>query len=787
LPFVFEDSKEVKMQRLFKFTLIPVFILVAFLGFSFLAEEEPNEIQQPGTQPEEVGDLMSPDKCDNCHGGYDKNVEPTHLWQGSMMGNATRDPLFWATVAIAEQDFDGSGDLCLRCHTNSGWIEGRSTPTDGSSLLEIDADGVECAFCHRMTNPDDSEYIGVQIPPYEAHDGGDPPVGYYGSGMASIWHSNARHGPYDDSTSNHMSFQSKFQRDVNFCGSCHDVSNPAVGDLAHNNGALEGADPVISNGVLGGPIEEKAAFNNFPYQYGIVERTSSEFMAGLLSKTLVSDYENLPEDLKGGSIQTAYTRSLLAGTGGNYEDGTPRYFSCQTCHVPPGVGKGADKSYAPHRKDLPLHDMTGGNYWMADVIQYLDAQGKLRLGGGLSTSQVEALEDGKLRAMDQLNDALLLEVNGNILKVINRTGHKLISGFPEGRRMWLNIKWYDGGGALLREDGAYGTTTVTLNGQPVQVDTLLDLNDPNSKIYETHPGMTQEWAAQLIALGYSEDLVLSYDRITGEVEHTLGELANEPPGSYFKTFHFVLNNTVVKDNRIPPYGMDYEEARVRNALPVPDDQYGDPGPAGTYNYWDEFPLNSPPGAKTATIDMLYQPTSWEYIQFLYLANTGEIPFLAEQGEYMLEAWQNTGMAAPHVMASAEWTGEGELFVDGNTIPESTGGVINFSLIAGSGYANRNYFILGSVTGTSPGTSLPGGMATLPLNWDAFTNLVMSLWNTPIFWNFSGKLDGAGEGTAQLNTLGPLPPGSAGLKMYYAFALSSPYDFASNPVEIEIVP
>jgi len=30
------------------------------------------------------------------------------------MGNAGRDPVFWATLAVAEQDFDGSGDLCIR-------------------------------------------------------------------------------------------------------------------------------------------------------------------------------------------------------------------------------------------------------------------------------------------------------------------------------------------------------------------------------------------------------------------------------------------------------------------------------------------------------------------------------------------------------------------------------------------------------------------------------------------------------------------------------------------------
>ena len=45
----------------------------------------PNEIQQPGTQPGEVGQLETPDKCDNCHGNRSKGIELAHEWRGSMM------------------------------------------------------------------------------------------------------------------------------------------------------------------------------------------------------------------------------------------------------------------------------------------------------------------------------------------------------------------------------------------------------------------------------------------------------------------------------------------------------------------------------------------------------------------------------------------------------------------------------------------------------------------------------------------------------------------------------
>jgi hypothetical protein len=629
--------------------VLAVIALITTFSLVLAADVVPNEIQQPGTQPGEVGNLESPDKCDNCHGGYNQAVEPAFNWRGSMMANAGRDPIFWATLAVAEQDFDGSGDLCIRCHSTGGWYGGRSTPTDGSGLFAGDADGVDCDTCHKMTNPNQLEYQGVMVAPFIANNKENPATGYYGSGMLSLWGSADKLGPYTDAQARHQFLPSDFHRDVSFCGSCHDVSNPAVGDLAPNNGAQSGADPVIASGALGSELDTKAAFNNFPYQYGIVERTFSEYYAGGFSDTLVSDYESLPDDLQAGAVAAAFVSA-----GGNYADGEPRYFSCQTCHLRAVTGVGCNKKGAPTRTDLPLHDMTGGNYWMPDAIQYQDAQGALRLGGGLSTVQIEALEAGKDRARQQLDLAtsLTVDMNTNTLKITNLTGHKLISGYPEGRRMWLNVKWYDGGNTLLREDGAYGPLTVKLDGQDVMVNTIWELHDPNTKIYETHYGMTQGWAAKLIDLGYPPAMPLAFDRDNGDITATLDKLADGSLGEEVETFHFVLNNTVVSDNRIPPYGFTYEEARKRNALPVPAEQYGYPD--SDYRYWDEINLNPPAGAAYADIRLLYQPTSWEYIQFLYLANNQQNDFLANEGANLLQAWLNTGMAEPHVMATATW-------------------------------------------------------------------------------------------------------------------------------------
>lgn len=649
--------------------------LVAALGVqpppaaAFQATTVPTDIQQPGTQPQEVPDLISSLNCDNCHAGYDAAVEPSTLWRGSMMAHAGRDPLFWATVAVAEQDFDGSGDLCLRCHLGEGWIAGRSTPTDGSAMQDDDAvGGVSCHLCHTLTDPDGSEHLGVQNAPFLAHDEGTPPEAYLGSGMYVLWPTNERLGPYDDAqAAPHGVIQSEFHRSSALCGTCHDVSNPAVGDLAPHHGAMVPLAAGTYSGVPGTPVDGKAAFNNPPFRYGVVERTYSEHVLSTLTTKRISEYPTFPPELKHGAIEQAFLAAMAADPSGDYVDGTPRTFTCQACHLPPVTGKGAKQNQAPVRSDLPWHDMTGGSTWMPAVLLHLDDQDDLLLGGPLTAAERSALQSGASRASALLDSAARLEVSGNTVRVVNLTGHKLISGYPEGRRMWLRTTWRDSVGDVLRVDGEYGTLQVVHDGAPLAVETLLDLADPHARVYEGKPGVSQEWAAKLLTVGVPGTLPLEYDRTTGAVTRTLGELAAAAPGTAWATFRFVLNDVVVSDTRIPPWGMPYDGALERSVLPVPDTQYGNPGPGGVFDHWDEVVLAPPPGAATASIELLYQSTSWEYVQFLCLANDGTNAFLGSAGEELLEAWLATGMAAPEVIATADWDGRSA------TVPQSSAG------------------------------------------------------------------------------------------------------------------
>ena len=114
-----------------------------------------------------------------------------------------------------------------------------------------------------------------------------------------------------------------------------------------------------------------------------------------------------------------------------------------------------------------------------------------------------------------------------------------------------------------------------------------------------------------------------------------------------------------------------------------------------------------------------------------------------------------------------------------------GGQEEQTLNAGSSHAGQGYVVLGSFSGTDPGTILPGG-GVLPLNWDTTTSFIRNNLNSVRFVDFLGSLDASGGATAMLNTLGPLPPSiQPGSVLSLAFTTYSPFDFQSNPVNVVI--
>ena len=683
----------------------------------------PTEIVQRGSQPPEIVSglsLAQPDLiellaspggtpvCAQCHfspGSNDTSIYRN--WRGSMMAHASRDPLMWAALAVAEQDFAGAGDTCIRCHVAKGWIEGRSMPSDGSGLLEDDADGVTCHLCHRLANPDGSEpdAVGAQAPTFAAFGavcatsdatagvacdagtgipcaGGVPAClneSFHGNAMIALFQDAAtsaaisRLGPYSDAqaSSFHNWKRSSFQRDAALCGTCHDVSNPVTGDLAPAHGRLaEPLPPGAFSGVPNGPVPDKAGFRNPPYAYGVEQRTYSEWIASALSAKSVSAASTLPTELTtpGGAIQRVIDAS--APDGGTYDDGTPRGFSCQSCHMRTAQAQGC--FIASERSDLPVHDLTGANTFAPRAILYLDdaalhGTSRLRLGGGLDADARDATTSAIARAEASLHSAASLQLTAdpavlaNTVRVVNLSGHKLFTGYPEGRRIWLNVKWYGPSGALLREDGAYGPLAVAedLDGDgdsPDVVQTLLDPESPHTRVWGVESGISKEWATRLVGpLGLAATTPLAFDRVSGAVTATLGDAAAPEAAPVTPSFHLLLNDVVIRDDRIPPWRMDYAEARKRNALPVPPTQYLAAGvlpqDGSKYLHYDEVTLDPPAGAVRAEIALLYQTTSWEYLQFLWKANDKGNVFLESVGDDLLEAWLATNQSAPLVMAT----------------------------------------------------------------------------------------------------------------------------------------
>ena len=131
-----------------------------------------------------------------------------------------------------------------------------------------------------------------------------------------------------------------------------------------------------------------------------------------------------------------------------------------------------------------------------------------------------------------------------------------------------------------------------------------------------------------------------------------------------------------------------------------------------------------------------------------------------------------------------WAGV-PLTSDHRRISAATGATVEFFLEAGATNAGRTYLMVGSANGTEPGVPLPGGLVTLPLNYDWFANYVLVNLNTPLFGNFLGTLDAAGSASATLDTGGPLDLSLVGLELNFAYTLLAPLDTVSNATPITI--
>lgn len=639
-----------------------VFLMTFYSVYSWtpLPVRDDRNVFMPGSQPGQAGNSETPDKCDNCHGGYNPAVEPAYNWRGSMMAQAARDPLWLACLTVALQDSiwavgnPNAGDICIRCHSPTGWLEGRSDPTNTAALRTSDFDGVQCDFCHRMIDPftelgqpDVPSDTGTALSMAEQtylrdlsvlstltlFDGTlflNPVTNlptYYGdgsllnyiesaSGQYYVDPGNAKSGPFWDAAARHQMYYSRYHKSMRFCSTCHDVSNP-----------------ILASVLMGVDVPEKQAAASYYH----VERTTSEFLLSAYGSTGGAS-TNIP--------------------------GVPWAEKCQDCHMRDVTGMGCNKRGAPTRDDLPLHDLTGGNQWISRILATADPNGpvydpynyailsgqkyvgaQIDVGGLLGYGQ--ALLDGSNRAIQQLQMAATLSIMSDdpatglvTIRVQNNGAHKLISGFPEGRRMFLNVKFFDASDNLIEEINQYNPLVTTQNAA-------------GNEIYVS-----------------GGDIVVKTDELVWECEMSSLDLTGED-----KSFHFALGTDRYKDNRIPPKGFDtsgmYERITQPRSggLDAPD-YFTAAEYAGGY---DDVTVTKPSGTVWWYATLYYQTTSKEYIEFLrdeincvastlssptpsgepnaYIVQTD--PFFANLkgwGDAIWDLWLHNGGAEPVVMA-----------------------------------------------------------------------------------------------------------------------------------------
>lgn len=274
------------------------------------------------------------------------------------------------------------------------------------------------------------------------------------------------------------------------------------------------------------------------------------------------------------------------------EEGT----TCQTCHLPTTSGHACGARDAPPR-DVHLHELAGGNAWIPLVL----AGEHPELGRDAAYLRTHEA------ALRQLESAAALTVRlpevataGDTLsfhvRVENLTGHKLPTGYPEGRRMWLEVEARDAAGRVLLRSGAYDAG----EGRLVR-DALL-------RTYEVR---------------------MAADGVEG--------------------FHFILQDEILEDGRIPPRGFVAapDTAPIGRTYPALAD--------GTLANWDDAPYelalgDDVEGPVVVTARLWYQTTSREYVEFLRDQNRSD-----DAGQRLADLWNRYGRSAPVEMARAEST------------------------------------------------------------------------------------------------------------------------------------
>ncbi|QDU95753.1 multiheme c-type cytochrome [Lignipirellula cremea] len=152
-------------------------------------------------------DFPSARQCAGCH---PKQYEE---WSRSMHAYAQHSPVFEAfNLTLVERTGGTIGTFCSRCHTPIGTALGENESVRNVHRSQLSMEGVSCVVCHRRSHRQYKSSGRVTIDPGSLEE-----VCVY--------------GPFDDPVSKdhhaHKAAGLPYIKSSQFCGECHDVTNPA--------------------------------------------------------------------------------------------------------------------------------------------------------------------------------------------------------------------------------------------------------------------------------------------------------------------------------------------------------------------------------------------------------------------------------------------------------------------------------------------------------------------------------------------------------------------------------
>lgn len=416
-----------------------VLLAVAGAALAALVPLTLEDFHLSGTQIGDVpaGVLETSGECRVCHGDFDPEDEPYSTWAGSLMGQAGRDPLFFAQMTNANQDAANAGTFCMRCHVPMSFVTGHALDPSGASLDAVDRDGVTCHFCHSLVDP---VYVPGSSPPEDEAilAGLDEVPAFYGNSMFVLDPQGRRRGPYEETDAPHLTIASDFVRRSEMCGTCHDVGNVAVSRRPDGSWRYNTIDERV-------PDEDP--WTQFPLERTYTEWKLSSFGAGAV-------------DLGG----------RFGGARG------PLVSTCQDCHMPTTTARGC--YFGRVRDDLARHEFAGAAAPALDLIvaHYADDP-------AVDPALVAA---ARARAVSMLERAATLGLareGGELaVRVYNQSGHKLPTGHIEGRRVWIHVRFLDAAGALVGEHGHYDAAEA-------------HLDEASTTVFEMKVGLSPDAAA----------------------------------------------------------------------------------------------------------------------------------------------------------------------------------------------------------------------------------------------------------------------------------------------------